>query len=85
MGSLFPRRLLRLIATPPPRLESCAALFHTRPMLFKSSSTLSRKQDTRSPRAAFPLLRKVGVAGCRRPVMISSASWVACFSFPCAR
>lgn len=85
MGSRFPLRLLRLIATPPPRLESCAPLFHTRPMELRLSSTLRRKQETKSPLACLPELRKVGVAGCSLPVIISSAILVACFSFPCAR
>jgi hypothetical protein len=32
----------------------------------------SRKQETSSPRCALPVLRKVGVAGWKRPEMISS-------------
>lgn len=85
IGSLVALRFVRFRATPPPRFDSWAALFHALVMEFRSSSTFRRKQDTSSPRAFLPEFRKVGVAGCSLPVMISSAIWVASFSFPRAR
>ena len=49
------------------------------------SSMRRRKQETSSPRAALPALRKVGVAGWKRPSMISSMSDIANASSPRAR
>ena len=46
------------------------------------SSMRSRKQETSSPRAFLPAFRKVGVAGWKRPVMISSTSFIAKFFIP---
>ncbi|MCY1302184.1 hypothetical protein D9M70_518300 [compost metagenome] len=69
-------------ATPPPRLESCNAELIARPMLSILSSTLSKKQETSSPRCFLPALRKVGVAGWKRPEMISSTRSRASCSFP---
>ena len=56
-----------------------------RPIDSMLSSMRRRKQDTSSPRWALPALRKVGVAGWNRPVIISSTSAVASSSLPSAR
>ena len=49
------------------------------------SSMRSRKQETSSPRWRLPALRNVGVAGWKRPSMISSTICRASFSSPRAR
>jgi len=72
-------------ATPPPRLESCSAELMERPMLSILSSTRSRKQETSSPRLFLPAFRNVGVAGWKRPEMISSTRLRASCSSPRAR
>ena len=48
------------------------------------SSMRIRKQLTGSPRCALPRFRNVGVAGWKRPAMISSATRVAICSSPAA-
>ena len=48
------------------------------------SSMRSRKQETGSPRCALPRLRNVGVAGWKRPEMISSTREIAKSWFPSA-
>jgi hypothetical protein len=68
------RMLLSSSATPPPRLDSCRAELMPRAIDSMLSSMRSRKQLTSSPRCALPVLRKVGVAGWKRPEMISSTS-----------
>jgi hypothetical protein len=60
-------------ATPPPRLDSCRAELMPRAIDSMLSSMRSRKQLTSSPRCAL-VLRNVGVAGWKRPEMISSTS-----------
>src|SRR5690625_7811153 len=72
IGAPASRRLVRDSATPPPRLDSWRLELMPRAMDSMLSSTRSRKQETSSPRAVLPALRKVGVAGWKRPVMISS-------------
>ena len=72
-------------ATPPPRLDSCSAELMARPIDSMLSSMRSRKQETSSPRCFLPELRNVGVAGWKRPSMISSTSLAARSSSPRAR
>ena len=72
-------------ATPPPRLESCSEELMPREIDSMLSSMRSRKQLTSSPRCALPALRKVGVAGWKRPEMISSTRSIATCSSPSAR
>ena len=82
MGAPSSRRLVSISATPPPRLESCSAELMARPMLSMLSSTRSRKHEISSPRLFLPALRKVGVAGWNRPLMISSMKRSASCSSP---
>ena len=93
LGKLFLKTLIIFVilnATPPPLLDNCNAL----PIAFWidsiSSSILSKKQETNSPRCFFNALRNVGVAGWYLPVIISSIYCIAmlsltCFSSLCAR
>src|SRR3546814_5010217 len=67
-------------ATPPPRLDNCSEELMPREIDSMLSSMRSRKHDTSSPRWALPALRKVGVAGWKRPERISSTISVASFS-----
>ncbi len=85
IGAPTSRTLLSRKATPPPRLESCSAEFTARPMDSMLSSMRRRKQDTSSPRWRLPALRKVGVAGWKRPLIISSTRDSARRSSPRAR
>ncbi len=71
-------------ATPPPRLESWSEELMPRAIDSMLSSTRSRKQETSSPRWALPALRNVGVAGWKRPAMISSTRSIATASSPSA-
>ena len=71
-------------ATPPPRLDSCSDELMPREIDSMLSSMRSRKHETSSPRCALPVLRKVGVAGWKRPEMISSTSSMASFWSPSA-
>src|SRR5699024_10651379 len=82
IGAPDSRMFVRANATPPPRLDSCRAELIDRPIDSMLSSMRSRKQETSSPRCFLPALRKVGVAGWKRPVMISSTSWGASVSSP---
>ncbi|SLH25407.1 Uncharacterised protein [Mycobacteroides abscessus subsp. abscessus] len=84
IGAPCSRMLLSSSATPPPRLDSCRAELMERPMDSMLSSMRSRKHDTGSPRCFLPELRKVGVAGWKRPSMISSTSLRASSSSPAA-
>ena len=72
IGAPTSRILLSRKATPPPRFDSCSAEFTARPIDSILSSIRSRKQETSSPRWRLPQLRKVGVAGWKRPEIISS-------------
>ncbi|MNE48497.1 hypothetical protein D3C80_1429640 [compost metagenome] len=72
IGAPTSRMLVSKNATPPPRFDSCSAEFTARPMDSILSSMRNRKQDTSSPRCCLPQLRKVGVAGWKRPEIISS-------------
>ncbi len=85
IGAPCSRTLVSSRATPPPRLESCRAELIERPIDSMLSSMRSRKHDTGSPRCFLPELRNVGVAGWKRPAMISSTSSVASVSSPAAR
>ena len=85
IGAPASRMLLSAKATPPPRLDSCSAELIDRPIDSMLSSMRSRKQDTSSPRCCLPALRNVGVAGWKRPEMISSTSRSASRSSPAAR
>ena len=85
IGAPDSRMLLRSSATPPPRLDSCSDELMARPMDSMLSSMRKRKQDTNSPRCALPAFKNVGVAGWKRPVMISSTSANASSSLPSAR
>lgn len=82
IGAPASRRLESKKATPPPRFDSCSAEFTARPMDSILSSMRSRKQEISSPRCCLPALRKVGVAGWKRPLSISSVSCRACCSSP---
>jgi hypothetical protein len=84
IGAPASRILVSDSATPPPRFDSCSAELMPRAMLSMLSSTRSRKQDTSSPRCFLPALRKVGVAGWKRPAMISSTMSRRSASLPCA-
>ena len=72
IGAPASRRLLSSSATPPPRLDSCRAALMPREIDSMLSSMRTRKQLTGSPRWALPRFRKVGVAGWKRPAIISS-------------
>ena len=48
------------------------------------SSIRSRKHETNSPRCFLPQFKKVGVAGWKRPEMISSTMEIAMSSLPSA-
>ena len=72
IGAPTSRMLVSAKATPPPRLESCSAELMDRPIDSMLSSMRSRKQETSSPRCFLPAFRNVGVAGWKRPSMISS-------------
>jgi hypothetical protein len=85
IGAPDSRMFERRSATPPPRLESCRAELMPRAIDSMLSSMRSRKQLTSSPRCALPVLRKVGVAGWKRPEMISSTSCSARRWSPSAR
>ena len=84
MGAPISRRLLSSRATPPPLLDSCRAALTPREMDSMLSSMRTRKQETGSPRWALPRFRKVGVAGWKRPEMISSVYFMAACSSPSA-
>ena len=85
MGAPDSRRFVSCKATPPPRLDNCNAELMPRAIDSILSSMRSRKQETSSPRAALPALRKVGVAGWKRPLMISSTKERASSMSPRAR
>ncbi len=84
IGAPDSRMLLSSSATPPPRFDSCSAELMPRAIDSMLSSMRSRKQETSSPRCALPVLRNVGVAGWKRPPMISSTRSVASCSSPWA-
>ncbi len=85
IGAPCSRMFVSSSATPPPRLESCSEELMPRAMDSMLSSMRSRKHETDSPRCALPELRNVGVAGWKRPEMISSTMCVANCSSPSAR
>ena len=82
IGAPASRTFVRQSATPPPRFDSCMELVTAEPIDSKLSSTRSKKHDTSAPDSCLPRLEKVGVAGWKRPVMISSATARAAFSSP---
>ena len=77
IGAPDSRMFDRSSATPPPRFDSCSDELMPRAIDSMLSSMRSRKQLTSSPRCALPALRNVGVAGWKRPEMISSVSFQA--------
>ena len=85
IGAPASRRFVSDNATPPPRLDNCNEELIARAMDSMLSSTRRRKQETSSPRCALPALRKVGVAGWKRPAMISSVIRSARPGSPAAR